>query len=222
MSTRPTVLSNELAGYLASLDVREPEPMQRLAAASDALPEAEMRSSPAIGRFLATLVQLSGARRCFEVGTFTGYSALWVAHALPDDGELHCFDVSEQWPAVGKPFWQQAGVDHKITLRVGDAQATVRGFLDDDSGGVGGFDFGFIDADKTGYPAYYELGLELLKPGGVMLFDNALRHGDVANPQKGDDSVQAIREVNAKAHADERVESVLLPLGDGLLMVRKR
>ncbi len=224
MATHSTLLGEAVAGYLDGLDVHEPAPMRQLAAVSDELPEAEMRSSPALGRFLAMIVQISGAKQCFEIGTFTGYSALWVADALPKDGHVTAFDVSEDWPAIGRPFWQQAGVAEKITLHVGPAADTIRAHLDDPASRVsaGQFDFGFIDADKQSYPIYYELGMELLRPGGVMLFDNALRHGRVADPNDQDHAVAATRRVNDTAHGDDRVDAVLLPLCDGVLMVRKR
>lgn len=225
MSRESILLNGALAEYVGTLDVKEPEAMRALSDKSDALPEAGMRSSPESGRFLSMLVKLIGAKRCFEVGTFTGYSALWVADALPDDGQLVAMDPSEDWTAVGKPFWKDAGVDHKIDLRIGPAADTMQAMIDgNDPKGhtVGGFDYGFIDADKANYPAYYELGLQLLRPGGLMVFDNALMHGAVADAEKHDAGTKGIRAVNAKAHDDDRVESVLMLLADGLLLVRKK
>ncbi|MEM9419365.1 MAG: class I SAM-dependent methyltransferase [Planctomycetota bacterium] len=220
MSTRSFLVQGNLADYLAPLASKETDVQRRLSETSDRLPEAEMKSSPEAARLLAMLVKLIGARRGFEVGTFTGYSALRLAEALPEDGRLVCCDVSETWPAIGRPFWEEAGVADRIDLRIGDASQTLRSMID--AGGAGSFDFGFIDADKTGYPAYYELGYELLRPGGLMVFDNALRHGAVARPDIQDADTVAIRGVNQRAFEDERVEASMLLLGDGLLLVRKR
>ncbi|MBB6428554.1 O-methyltransferase [Algisphaera agarilytica] len=220
MSTRSFLVQGDLADYLGPLAGSETDIQRRLSEASDRLPEAEMKSSPEAARVLAMLVKLTGARRAFEVGTFTGYSALRVAEALPDDGELVCCDVSDTWPAVGRPFWEEAGVADRIDLRIGDASQTLRTMIG--AGDAGAFDFGFIDADKTGYPTYYDLGLELLRPGGLMVFDNALRHGAVARQDVQDADTVAIREVNQRAFEDEQVEAGMLLLGDGLLLVRKR
>lgn len=220
MSTRSFLVQGDLADYLAPLAGRETDVQRRLSETSDRLPEAQMKSSPEAARVLAMLAGLIGARRAFEVGTFTGYSALRVAEALPDDGALVCCDISETWPAIGRPFWEEAGVADRIDLRLGDASQTLQKMIDD--GEAGAFDFGFIDADKTGYPAYYDLGFELLRPGGLMIFDNALRHGAVAREDVQDDDTLAVREVNQRAFADRRVEAGMLLLGDGLLLVRKR
>ena len=220
MSRTSFLLDDALAEYYRQTAVHEPAAMKALAHETAALPDADMQSSPEAGSLLAMLVKLTGARRCFEVGTFTGYSALWGATALPYDGLIVALNVSEEWTAIGRKHWERAGVADKIELRLGPADTGMRNLLNEHE--AGRFDFGFIDADKTGYPAYYELGLQLLRPGGLMVFDNMLRHGDVADDTKQDESTQAIRRVNEQAFADSRVEASLLLLGDGLLLVRKK
>jgi predicted O-methyltransferase YrrM len=178
-----------------------------------------MQISPEQGQLMALLVQAIGARRAIEIGTFTGYSALWVALALPADGRLVCCDVSAEWTAVGKPFWERAGVAGKIDLRIAPAIATLDRLLAD---GDAGYDFAFIDADKTGYDGYYERCLKLLRPGGLIAIDNVLWGGDVANPKHRSADTLALRALNRKLHHDERVTLSMLPVGDGLTLALKR
>ena len=169
---------------------------------------------------MSLLVELMGVRKAVEVGTFTGYSALCVAQALPADGMLVCCDVSEEWTAVGKKYWEQAGVSDRIDLRIGPAVDTLKVMRD--AGEEGTFDFGFIDADKTNYQYYYEHVLALLRTGGLLLIDNVLWGGSVANPDKTDEDTEAIRALNTFVHHDDRVSLSMLPVGDGLTLALKR
>ena len=179
-----------------------------------------MQISPAQGAFMAFLVRLLGVKRALEVGTFTGYSALVVAEAMPKDGRLIACDVSEEWTAIGRPFWERAGVAEKIDLRLAPATETLDGLLA--AGDAGAFDFAFIDADKANYDAYYERCLRLLRTGGVIGIDNVLWGGSVANEAANDADTLAIRALNAKVRDDTRVDLSMLPIGDGLTLVVKR
>jgi caffeoyl-CoA O-methyltransferase len=176
-----------------------------------------MQIAPEQGAFMTIFARSIGAKRAIEVGTFTGYSALCLARGLPDDGQLICCDVSEDWTAVGRPYWEKAGVAEKIDLRIAPAIETLSA-IDED----GAFDLAFIDADKTGYAAYFEELLRLLRPGGVILVDNVLWNGSVIDPEKCDESTEAIRAFNDRVATDERVDTVMLPISDGLTLLRKR
>jgi len=165
-------------------------------------------------------VRLTGTRRALEVGTFTGYSALVVAEALPADGKLIACDVSAEWTSIGKPFWQEAGVAARIDLRLKPAVETLDELLH--AGERGRFDFAFIDADKSNYDRYYERALELLRPGGLVGVDNTLWSGAVVDAKRTDADTRAIRALNEKVKSDARVDMVLLPIGDGLTLARKR
>jgi len=179
-----------------------------------------MQVSPEQGQFMRLLIELMGASRAIEVGTFTGYSALQVALALPEDGHLIACDVSEEWTNIGRPFWAADGVDHKIDLRLGPAADTLKSLIAE--GKAGTYDFAFIDADKVNYPTYYELCLTLLRPGGLLAIDNVIWGGSVADPNDTDPDTEAIRAVNRRAHGDERITLSMLPIGDGLTLARKR
>ena len=179
-----------------------------------------MQVSPEQGQFMSLLVELIGARKAVEVGTFTGFSALCVAQALPADGTRVCCDVSEEWTAVGKKYWEQAGVSDRISLRIGPAIGTLKAMRD--AGEEGTFDFGFIDADKANYQSYYEHVIALLRTGGLLLIDNVLWGGSVANPDKTDEDTEAIRALNTFVHHDDRVSLSMLPVGDGLTLALKR
>jgi predicted O-methyltransferase YrrM len=169
---------------------------------------------------MAFLVRLIGARKSLEVGVFTGYSALCVARALPADGRLVACDVSEEWTDVGRRYWQEAGVEDRIDLHLGPATETLDRLIAD--GEAGSFDLAFIDADKPSYATYYERALTLFRPGGVVGIDNVLWQGRVADPGNDDDDTEAIRAVNDTAHGDDRVDMCMLPIGDGLTLLRKR
>ena len=194
--------------------------MRRLREETAALEMAQMQIGPEQGQFMALLVELMGARKTLEVGTFTGYSALAVALALPEVGRLVACDISEEWTAMGRRYWEEAGVAHKIDLRLAPALETLDELLTEGSAGT--FDFAFIDADKEGYDAYYERSLELIRTGGLIAFDNTLWEGKVVDPTATDVDTEAIRAINTKLAGDERVTLSLLPVGDGLTLARKR
>jgi len=168
---------------------------------------------------MALLVRLLGARRTIEIGVFTGYSALTVALALPEDGHLLACDINDEYTRIGRPYWEAAGVAHKIELQLAPARVTLDARLA--AGNAGQYDFAFIDADKTGYDAYYERCLALLRPGGLIAFDNVLWGGSVARPAKDADTA-ALHALNAKLHLDQRIDMALVPIGDGLTLARKR
>lgn len=220
MSTRSINLDNRLYDYYREMAFRDDPLLSALREQTAALPEANMQISPEQGAFMAMLVTLTGARRIVEVGTFTGYSSVCMARALPDDGRLIAMDASEEWTAVAREYWRRAGVDQRIELRLGDARALLSELLE--QGGEATIDMMFVDADKESYPEYFELGLSALKPGGLLLFDNVLWNGYVADDSHREATTTAIRELNRKVKQDPRVEMCMLPIGDGLTMVRKR
>jgi len=211
-------LSPELHAYLVAHGTK-PDPVQReLAEETRRLGGISvMQIAPEQGAFMTLLVRALGVRRAIEVGTFTGYSALCIARGLPDDGKLLCCDVSEEWTAVARRFWEKAGVARKIELRIGPAIDTLRALPASPD-----WDLAFIDADKAGYPLYYEECLTRLRPNGVILVDNVLWSGNVADPEARDASTVHIREFNDRVAADPRVDAAMLPLGDGLTLLRKR
>jgi len=209
-----------LQRYLAESCVRESALLAELRTLTQRDPWARMQISPEQGQFLALLVQAIGARRCLELGTFTGYSALCVAAALPGEGRLLCCDVSEEWTAIARRFWERAGVSHKIDLRLAPALETLDALIA--AGEAGSYDFAFIDADKQNYLRYYERCLELLRPGGLIAADNTLWSGRVADPDDQSENTRALREFNARLQGDERVAIAPLPMGDGLTLALKR
>ena len=220
MTRRTLHLSEELYAYLLDVSLREPSVMRRLREETASLENASMQIGAEQGQFMALLVELMGAGTALEVGTFTGYSALAVALALPDDGRLVACDVSEEWTAIGRRYWEEAGVAHKIDLRLAPAMETLDGLLAE--GRAGTFDFVFIDADKGGYDAYYERALDLMRIGGLIALDNTLWDGKVVDPAVTDPDTEAIRALNTKLTGDERVTLSLVPVGDGLTLARKR
>jgi len=220
MSNQTTLLVEPLYGYFLANSLREPEVLARLRAETAKLPMANMQIAPEQGQFMGFLIELMGAKRAIEIGTFTGYSALCVALAMPADGRLIACDVSEEWTNIARRYWAEAGVADKIELRLAPARQTLDALLA--QGKQGSFDFGFIDADKTGYEAYYERVLTLLRPGGVVAVDNVLWGGRVADAREKDKDTNAIRAFNAKLHGDDRVTISMVPIGDGLTLARKR
>jgi caffeoyl-CoA O-methyltransferase len=218
MAGRAPFLPKKISRYIAEHAVREPEILRELRAATSSLPNAGMQIGADQGQFMALLVQAMGARNCLEIGTFTGYSALAVALAIPENGRVVCCDISEEWTAIGRFFWQKAGVDRKIDLRIGPALRT----LDELRKETQNFDFVFIDADKRNYANYYEACLPMLRPGGILAADNTLWSGWVADRGHHDDDTVALRRFNDKLHADDRVEIALLPLGDGVTLALKK
>ncbi len=219
MSTRPTPLDDRLWDYLCRVSLREHPLLAALREETARMPDRECQISPEQGQFMALLVRLLAARRVLEIGTFTGYSALAMALAMGDDARLVCCDSSEEWTAVARSYWQRAGVAHKVELRLGPALETLERMVS--NGERGSFDFAFVDADKTGYRDYYERCLELLRPGGLVVFDNMLWEGKVADPRARDEDTQAIREMNELVSRDPRVASSLLQVGDGVLLAMK-
>jgi caffeoyl-CoA O-methyltransferase len=213
-------LDDALYDYLLDISLREPEVLRRLRVQTAEMTNSNMQIAPDQGQFMALLVRLMGAKRVIEVGTFTGYSALSVALALPEDGSLIACDVSEEWTAVGRPYWEEAGVAERIDLRIAPATESLDALIA--QGEVGRFDFAFIDADKTNYDGYYERLLTLLRPGGLIAVDNVLWSGDVIDPIKTDPDTEALRALNAKLVKDERVDISTLAIGDGLTLARKR
>lgn len=220
MSSRTLSVTDDIHRYILERSVREPEVLARLRDVTAAMPDAEMQIGPEQGQFMALLARLIGARRCIEVGTFTGYSSLVVALALPEDGRIIACDVSHEWTSIARRFWREAGVAHKIDLRLQPAVQTLAELTA--AGGENQFDFAFIDADKTGYAGYYEQLLGLLRPGGLIVADNTLWSGRVADGTVNDEDTVALRAFNDKLHADERVDLSLVPIGDGLTLARKR
>jgi predicted O-methyltransferase YrrM len=213
-------LSDELAAYVVEHGTREPEVLARLREETAALPQHRMQVAPEQGAFLALLVELMGARRCVEVGTFTGYSSTAVALALPADGRLVCCDVSEEWTSVARRYWAEAGVADKVDLRIAPATETLDRLLED--GGSDSFDLAFVDADKAGYDAYYERLVRLVRPGGLIVFDNTLWGGDVLDEDADDEDTRAIQALNLKLADDERITLCLLPVADGVTLARRR
>ncbi len=220
MSNKSIGLSDDLHAYLLRVGVREPAILRRLREETARLPNAGMQIGPEQGQFMALLVQLLGARRTLEVGVFTGYSSLAVALALPPDGRVVACDVSEEWTAIARRYWAEAGVAGKIELRLGPGVETLDALLAD--GQADSFDFAFIDADKEHYDHYYERALRLVRPGGLIAIDNVLWGGRVADPEAQGESLAAIRALNAKLHRDERVALSLVPIGDGLPLALRR
>ena len=220
MSNKTYGLSDQEHQYLMQNTVREHPLMTELRLETMALPMARMQIAPEQAQFMQLLLKMLGARRAIEVGVFTGYSALAIAMALPEDGHLLACDISEEYTAIARPYWQRAGMESKIDLRLAPASETLDGLLAE--GGAGSYDFAFIDADKESYCGYYEQCLSLLRPGGVIAIDNTLWDGRVADVYQVDEETSAIREVNKLVGSDARVECSLVPIGDGLLLARKR
>ena len=218
--TRQTLhVDSQLFQYLLDNSMREHPAQAALREATRSHSHAGMQISPDQGQFMVLLVKLIGAKRCIEIGTFTGYSALTVALALPEDGHLLACDISDEFTRIGRPYWVEAGVAHKIELVLAPAQATLDARLA--AGEAGSYDFAFIDADKTGYDEYVERCLQLLRPGGLIAIDNTLWNGSVAKPATTADTA-ALQALNAKLHHDERVDLAMLTVGDGLTLLRKR
>lgn len=220
MSNRTPHLTDELYEYMLDVSLREPEVMRRLRAETARHPESDMQIAPEQGQFMALLVRLLGATRALEIGTFTGYSALAVARALPADGQLIACDISEEYTAIARRYWETAGVADRIDLRIAPALETLAALGDEGQDGT--FDFAFIDADKETYDAYYEHCLTLLRPGGLVVLDNTFRNGRVVNAEAHGESVQAIHRLNEKLRNDDRIHLSLLPLADGVTLALKR
>jgi predicted O-methyltransferase YrrM len=219
MPRRTLDLDDRLIDYVQAQSLREHPAQIALRAATAGHRAAGMQISPEQGQFMALLARLIGARRTIEIGVFTGYSALTVALALPEDGRLLACDISDEYTRVGRPHWQAAGVAHKIDLQLAPALTTLDRELA--QGQAGTYDFAFIDADKTGYDAYYERCLQLVRPGGLIAIDNVLWGGAVARPSHTDDT-SALQALNAKLLHDARIDLSMLAIGDGLTLARRR
>jgi predicted O-methyltransferase YrrM len=216
MSNRTLTLTDDLVAYVQRVGVREHPALVKLREDTATMPNAQMQIAPEQGAFMGLLVQLTGARRILEIGTFTGYSSTVMALSLPPDGRMTCLDVSREWTDRARQAWADAGVAEKVELRIGPAADSLAELEDD------AYDLAFIDADKTGYDTYYEGCLRVVRPGGLILIDNVLQAGRVVEQDADDDSVRAIRALNEKIAGDERVDMTLLPLADGLTMARVR
>jgi len=220
MSARTLTITPALHEYLTRVGVRESAAAAALRVETAKLPMALMQISPEQAAFMQLVVKLLGVRRALEVGTFTGYSALAVAEAMPADGKLIACDVSDEWTSIGRKHWAAAGVAHKIDLRLAPAVTTLDQLLA--SGQANAFDFAFIDADKSNYDNYYERALKLVRVGGLIGIDNTLWNGAVVDAARQDADTKAIRALNEKVHSDSRIDVVLLPIGDGLTLCRRR
>lgn len=220
MSRRTTPLTEELYDYFLEVSLRESDVLRRLREETGRLEKANMQISPEQGQFMTLLVKLVGARSALELGTFTGYSALCIAMGLPEDGELVACDIDVEWPSFGMRYWSEAGVRDKIDFRPGPAIETLSDLISE--GREESFDFVFIDADKRGLDDYYEMSLRLVRPGGLVTVDNTLWHGKVADDDVHDDDTMAVRGFNARVIDDDRVDLSLVPIGDGLTLLRKR
>jgi predicted O-methyltransferase YrrM len=213
-------LSEEVLKYLHSVSLREDAILQQLREETSSHRWGAMQISPEQGQFMGLLLKIIGTKHVIELGVFTGYSSLSMALALPDDGRIIACDVNEEYTNIAKRYWQEAGVEDKIELRLAPGLETLAALLK--AGEEENFGFAFIDAVKEEYKDYYELLLKLMRPGGIMAFDNVLWGGSVANPKKQSDETNAIREFNSFIHQDERVDLSMLPIGDGLTLARKR
>jgi caffeoyl-CoA O-methyltransferase len=223
VSNRTLSIDDRLYDYILSVGVTESTLLQELRAetASNAslADFAVMQISPEQGQFLSLLVRLMGVKRALEIGTFTGYSSICIASALPDDGTLVCLDSSPEWTDIARKYWALTGLESRIDFRLQPALDSLQELLD--AGEAGSFDFVFIDADKQNYEQYYERALELLRPGGLIAVDNTLWSGDVADPENNEPGTRAIRRLNQRIQQDTRVIRSLVPIGDGLTLVLK-
>ncbi len=221
MSNQSIGLSDPLYQYLLDNSVREPEILAKLRAETAKHPLVNMQISPEQGQLMGLLVQLIGARKCLEVGVFTGYSSLTVALNLPDDGQIIACDVSDEFTSIARKYWQEAGVSDKISLHIAPALETLDRLIANSESST--FDFAFIDADKNNYAAYYDRCFQLVRQGGLILVDNVLWYGRVADPSMDNDKrTQAIKQINQQIYHDARVQISLIPIGDGLTIARKR
>ena len=212
---RTLEITDKLMDYLHSVSLKESDVAARLREETSRLPSANMQIAPEQGQFMAWLLELTGAKRVLEIGTFTGYSALVIASAIGADGKLTTLDVSPEWTAIARRYWNEGGVADRIELKLGPAAETLKTL-------EGPFDFAFIDADKTNYINYYEATLPLVKPGGVIAIDNVLWSGRVADPTDSTPETDALRKLNLHIQKDERVTMSLLAMGDGMTLCIKR
>lgn len=220
MAYKTSGLEKSLYEYLQSVSLREPEILAQLRQETAQHPSSRMQITPEQGQFMALLVQLMGAKKTLDIGVFTGYSSLVVALALPPEGKVVACDLSEEYTAIARRYWQQAGVADKVELHIAPALDTLDRLIA--AGEAGTFDFAFIDADKNNYANYYERSLQLLRPGGLIAIDNVLQSGRVAAPQEQDKITNSMRAFNQKLHQDPRITMSLVPIADGLTLALKR
>jgi predicted O-methyltransferase YrrM len=220
MSTTPTPLTEQLHRYLLDVSLREPEAIRRLREETARLPQGGMQTSPEQGQFLSLLVRILGARQVIEIGVFTGHGTAWMALGLPDGGRIIACDRSSEWTEIARRYWAELGVSGRIQLRLGPARGTIEELLRE--GMAGTVDLMFVDADKVHYEWYFERGLELVRPGGIIAFDNTLWHARVIDPSDHDPDTEAVRSLNRRLKGDERIDLSLVPIGDGLTLARKR
>jgi predicted O-methyltransferase YrrM len=213
-------LPSDLQAYLVRHGVREADILKRLRDETALLPQRNMQIAPEQGALLALLIELTGAKRCIEIGTFTGYSSLVVAMAMPSDGTIVCCDISEEWTSVARRYWAEAGVADRVDLRLGPAIETMDQLLA--GGAEGTFDFAFVDARKKEYPEYHERVVRLLRSGGLAAYDNVLWGGGVVDESMQDEETLGVRRLNERLAADERVSIAMLPVADGVTLARKR
>jgi predicted O-methyltransferase YrrM len=220
MANRTITMTDPLYEYFSSVSLRESDLQRRLREETARLPQSTMQVAPEQGQFLALLVQVLRATRTLEVGVFTGYSSLATAQVLPEDGRIIACDVNREWTDIARRYWREAGVEHKIDLRLAPAVQTLDQLIAD--GHAGSFDFAFIDADKSSYDAYYERALALVRPGALIAIDNVLWHGKPIDASVQDADTQAIRAFNVKLQQDQRISLSLVPIGDGITLAFKR
>ena len=219
MSNRTLSIDDRLYDYLCDVSINESELLRQLREETAQLEFAVMQISPEQGQFMSLLIKLMGAKRAIEIGTFTGYSSISVASAMPEDGKLICCDISPQWTSIAEKYWALAGLENKIDLYTQPADQTLQMLLDD--GAEESFDFIFIDADKQNYIKYYEMALRLLRKGGIIAVDNTLWSGAVADPENTEPGTRAIRRFNELIKQDDRVSKSLVTIGDGLTLILK-
>lgn len=220
MSTKTLFLNDKLYEYMLSISLRESSVLRELRLATQQLSSSVMQIAPEQGQFFSLLVQLMQVKNALEIGVYTGYSSLSVAMAMPEDGRLLACDVNDEWTDMARTFWRKANVEHKIELKIAPALETLDALITQKS--MVPFDFVFIDADKGNYINYYERSLKLTRPGGLIVFDNIFRDGDVINKNAQGESITVIRELNQKLLQDDRIDLSVLPIGDGLTLARKR
>ena len=218
MSNKTLCITKELYNYMLSISLREPDVLRELRDETAQDENANMQISPEQGQFMGLLVKLLGAKQTIDLGVYTGYSSLCIGLALPSDGRVIACDINREWTDIARRYWRKAGVEDKIELRLAPAQHTLEDLLEQ---GVDIFDFAFIDADKKNYDMYYEYCLQLIRPGGLIAIDNVLWGGAVADAAVNDADTVAIRNLNQKIHTDSRVDISLVPIADGLALVRK-
>ena len=220
MADLTLTLTPQIYNYLINHSLRESEVLAELREETHKLTDYRMQISPEQGQFMGLLMEILGAKKTLDIGTFTGYSSLVVALALPKDGKVIAFDLSDEWTTMAKNYWQKAGVANKIELKLGPATESLDGLIK--NGQTNTFDFAFIDADKANYDNYFEQALQLIRPGGIIAVDNVLWGGKVADLSDNDENTRSIRKLNEKLLKDDRVTISMLPIGDGLTLARKR